>query len=205
LICFAPSSGNSVSFTAPTTWVRGKIDKPDSPDAVRAVTRRFLAAYAPCTVEDLALWWGGYGVTVGRRMLAELGEEAVEVDVEGQRAWMLARDVSGMAAAESLNTARLLPAFDPWVAGASRSNPAVLDPKYKARVYRPQGWFSPVVLVNGRMVGVWKHERNGRRVVVDIEPFGRLPAWAGAELQGEAERLADFLEGELQLEPLARA
>jgi hypothetical protein len=41
--------------------------------------------------------------------------------------------------------------------------------------------------------------------VVDIEPFGRLPAWAGAELQGEAERLADFLEGELQLEPLARA
>jgi Winged helix DNA-binding domain len=75
LICFAPSTGSTVRFTSPATWV-GEIDKPDSLDALREVTRRFLGAYAPLTVEDLALWWGGYGPARGRQMLEALGEEA---------------------------------------------------------------------------------------------------------------------------------
>jgi Winged helix DNA-binding domain len=52
--------------------------------------------------------------------------------------------------AKSPKTARLLPAFDPGVAGASRRAAALLDPQHKARVYRAQGWISSVLLVNGR-------------------------------------------------------
>jgi hypothetical protein len=205
LICFAPSTGGNVRFTTPTSWVPGEIDKPGSADALRDVTRRFLGAFAPLSAEDLALWWGGYGPTRGRQMLAALGDEAVEVDVEGERAWMLARNVCGMASAESPDAARLLPAFDPWVVGASRRAAALLEPRFKARVYRAQGWISPVVLVNGRMVGVWRHARKGRRLMVEIEPFGRLPAWARPQLEAEAERLAAFLGGDLVLGRLGNA
>ena len=197
-LCFAPSDDSRVRFTTPATWVPGGIDTPDSTDALREVTRRFLSAYAPCTAEDLALWWG-VGPAGGRRMLAALGDEAVEVDVGGQRAWMLGCDVRGMTRAKPRDAARLLPAFDPWVVGASRSAAALLDPRHKARVYRAQGWMSPVVLVNGRMVGVWKHARKGRRLRVEIEPFGRLPAWARTQLVAETERLAEFLDRELEL------
>jgi hypothetical protein len=132
-------------------------------------------------------------------MLAALGDEAVVVDVDGQGAWLLAQDVHAMKRATSPDVARLLPAFDPWVIGASRTAPALLEPRHKARVYRPQGWISPVVLVNGRTVGVWKHARKGRRLQVEIEPFGRLPAWARPQLEAEAQRLAAFLDGELEL------
>jgi hypothetical protein len=132
-------------------------------------------------------------------MLAALGEEAVGVEVEGERAWVRARDAPAMACAASPTAARLLPAFDPWVVGASRGAAALLEPRHKARVYRPQGWISPVLLVNGRMAGVWRHERRGKRLRVELEPFGRLPAWALAELEAEAERLAAFLGGELEL------
>jgi hypothetical protein len=52
---------------------------------------------------------------------------------------------------------------------------------------------------NGRMVGVWKHARKGRRFQVEIEPFGRLAAWARTQLDAEAERLAAFLGGALEL------
>jgi hypothetical protein len=37
---------------------------------------------------------------------------------------------------------------------------AVLPGALKGYVYRPQGWLSPVVLVDGRMEGVWRHERS---------------------------------------------
>jgi uncharacterized protein YcaQ len=199
LICFASSAGNNVRFTGPATWIPGTLDKPDATEALREVTRRFLGAYAPLTAADLALWWAGAGPAGGRRMLAALGDDAVEVDVEGERTWVLARDLPAMTRAEPPNVARLLPAFDPWVTGASRDAAAVLDPRYKARVFRPQGWLSPVLLVNGRMAGIWKHERKSRRLLVTIEPFERLPAWASAQLEAEAKRLAAYLDGELTL------
>jgi len=199
LLCFAPSDDGRVRFTTPATWIPGGIGRTDPVDALREITRRFLGAYAPVAVGDVARWWGGSRTARGARMLAALGEEAVEVDVEGQRAWVLARDVRELACAESPRAARLLPAFDPWVVGASRGAAALLEPRHKARVYRGQGWISPVVLVNGRMVGVWRHARKGRRLLVEIEPFGRLPAWARTQVEAESERLAVFLDGELEL------
>ncbi|HEY1368964.1 MAG TPA: winged helix DNA-binding domain-containing protein [Gaiellaceae bacterium] len=192
-LCFATSDDGRVRFTTPATWLREPLDRPDPEEALREVTRRFLAAYAPATAADLALWWNGSGPARGRRMLAELGDEAVELEIDGGRFWALAGDARELSAGQPARSARLLPAFDPWVAGASRTEPALLAARHRARVYRPQGWFSPVLLVDGRMVGVWRHERTSRRVLVGLEPFGRLRAGARAELEAEAERLAAFL------------
>jgi uncharacterized protein YcaQ len=199
LICFAPSAGSNVRFTTAATQVPGSRDRPDPQEALREVTRRFLRAYGPLTGAELALWWGGYGPGRGTRMIAALGEEAAEVQVEGQRAWALAKDVPAMVAAEPPDVARLLPAFDPWVIGASRNNASLFDPQHKPRIHRPQGWVSPVILVNGQVAGIWKHARKGRRLLIEIEPFDRLPAWATPQIAAEAERLATFLDGDLAL------
>jgi hypothetical protein len=200
LICFGPGEGTQVRFTNPTTWVPDTIDRPEPMEGIAGITRRYLGAYAPVTAEDLARWWVGPPVTKhGSRMLAALGEEeVVEIDVEGQRAWALASDAREMASAPVVNVARLLPGFDPWVIGAPRNVPAVLEPQYVTSIFRKQGWISPVVLVNGRMVGVWRHERKGRRLLVGIEPFGTLPAWARTQVEAEAERLAAFFDCSLE-------
>lgn len=199
-LCFAGGGGSRVKFTAPTTWVRDEINRRDQGDALCEVARRFLSAYAPVAIEDLARWWG-VGPAQGRRMLAAVGEEAVQVEVEGQPAWILARDMREMASARSPNTARLLPAFDPWVIGTligkptgSRCSEVLLEPGRRAQIFSPQGWVSPALLVNGRIAGVWSHARESGRLSVKIEPFGKLPAWAGTQFQDEAERLAEFLD-----------
>ena len=197
-LCFAPNEGSTVRFTSPATWLGREFDRPDPAEALAELTRRFLSAYAPATAETLGLWTG-FGPARGARMLAALGDEAVELDFDGERAWVLARDLPSIASAASPNVARLLPAFDPWVIGASRRGAAVLDPSCRARVYRPQGWMTPVVVLNGRMVGVWKHQRKSRRLAVEAESFGKLPAWARGQLEVEAERVAAFLELELAL------
>lgn len=199
LICFAPGEGNAARFTHPATWVPQVLERPEPEAALREVTRRYLRAYAPATAADLALWWGGYGPARGRRMLAALGDEVTEIDVEGELAWALTADVPAMMAAVVPETARLLPAFDPWVAGASRACPAQLDAAHKARVFRPQGWISPVVLVNGRMAGVWRHARKAQRLLVEVEPFAPLPDWARRQVESEAERLAAYMDAPLRL------
>ena len=95
---------------------------------------------------------------------------------------------------------RLLPAFDQYVVTATRQAERLMPGPYKARVYRPQGWLSPVLLVGGRMEGVWRQEVTGRRVRVTVEPFtGSLPARARRDAEAEAERLAALAGGQLEL------
>ena len=198
-LCFAPSDGTRVRFTSPASWVPGVIARPAPADALREVARRFIAAYAPIQLEDVARWWGD-GRRQGARMLAAVGDDAVEVTVDGRPAWALAGDVPAMVAATPPGTARLLPGFDPWTVGAligrSTSDPCaelLLGPGHRTRIFSPQGWISPVLLVDGRMAGVWRHARKGRRLSVELRPFGRLPAWARRQLEADAERLARFI------------
>jgi uncharacterized protein YcaQ len=197
-LCFGPSDGQRVRFTRPDSWLGRELAGADPEESLREVTRRHLGAFGPAAREDLARWWAVQPARAGR-MLKALGDELVEVDVEGTAGWLLRDHAEAAAAAEPARVARLLPGFDMWVIGAARDAAALLDPAEKKRVYRNQGWISPVVLVNGRMDGVWKHERKGRRLVVTVEPFGKLPKWARAELEAEAERLGSFLGGELEL------
>jgi uncharacterized protein YcaQ len=198
-LCFGPSDGQRVRFARPDAWLGRELDGGVPAEALREVTRRHLGAFGPAVREDLARWWGVQPAQ-GGRMLKALGDEVVEVEVEGTAGWMLREHAVEAAAAEPARLARLLPGFDMWVIGAARDAAALLDPVEKKRVYRNQGWISPVLLVNGRMDGVWKHERKGRRLVVTIEPFGKLPNWARAEAEAEAERLAGFLGGALELD-----
>lgn len=193
LICFAPGDGAQVRFTSPATWVPGGLAPADPASALREVTRRFLAGYGPAGPEELTRWWlGPPRPRRGAELIRGLAEEVVEVSVEGSRAWALAGDVAELTAAPRVDVARLLPAFDPWVIGAARRAP-MLPPEHQARVFRPQGWISPVVLVNGRIAGVWKHVGQGRRLEVQVEPFAAVPAWGRRQVEAEVQRLAAFL------------
>jgi hypothetical protein len=166
------------------------------------VTRRFLAASGPVTREDFARWWGIPSPAKGRKLLERLGDEVARVELDGAAAYALAADLPGLTAAGpgGSPTVRLLPAFDQYVVTATLHAERLMAGPFKARVYRPQGWLSPVLLVGGRMGGTWGQEARGRRVQVTIEPFaGALPARVRRAAEAEAERLAGVAGGQLEL------
>jgi hypothetical protein len=106
---------------------------------------------------------------------------------------MLRGDVDDLAATEPAGVVALLPAFDQYVVAAPREDSPVLPAALKGRVYRSQGWLSPVLLVDGRIEGVWRHERIRIRLAVTIEPFGDVSDALRAGAEAEARRLAAFL------------
>jgi hypothetical protein len=198
LLCFAPGDGQKVRFTSPSTWLTepNHAEPGDPGEAVAELMRRYLHAHGPATRDDVARWWGGTTPAKTERMLASAGAE--EIDLEGDRAWMLPEDAAG--AAEPVKCVRLLPAFDQYVIAASRHSERLLpDPGLKPRVYRPQGWLTPILCVDGRFDGAWRHERKGKRVVVSIEPWRKVSKATRTAAEREAERLAQFLGGSLEL------
>ncbi len=192
-LCFGPSVGQRVRFTRPDTWLGAAPARMEPGAATAEVTRRFLAAYGPATVQDLARWWNGGGVGTARHWIAALGDAVTEVEVEGTRAWMLAEDAREAREIPAIRSVRLLPGFDQYVVAASCHADNLLPGNLRSRVYRPQGWISAVLLVNGRMEGVWRHWVKGSRVEIEIEPFVKQPVWVQRGARQEAERLAAFL------------
>ena len=194
LLCFGPGEGQKVRFTRPESWLGAPVERPDPYEALREIARRYLAVHGPASREDLRRWWAITPAAAGK-LLRSLGD-AVEIDVEGEPLWLLERDAEALAGAGEAAGVRLLPAFDQYVVAATLQAEHFMPGPFRDRIYRPQGWLSPVLLVDGRMEGVWRHERKRRRVEISIEPFVRVGAHVRRAAEAEAERLAAFLGAE---------
>jgi winged helix DNA-binding protein len=133
-------------------------ERQDPEDATRELARRFLTRYGPATREDFAKWFGAPSPAAPGRWI-----RALDV-AETEFGYLLAEDVEACEAAQPAGVVRLLPAFDQYVVAAPRDERATANPE---RIYRPGGWFSPVLLVDGVMAGVWTRDGD----TVTIEPF----------------------------------
>jgi hypothetical protein len=196
VLCFGTPDGQKVRFTRPDRWLGKPRPAIDPADAELEAARRYLAVHGPATREGFARWWGVQPAPAGR-ILKRLGDEIAEVDVEGQPMWMLARDAAAAQGIAPGKTVRLLPGFDQYVITANphadRFMPAG---DFRPLVYRQQGWISAVLVVDGRIDGVWRFERKGRGVEIEIEPFGAKPAKPVRDAaEAEAERIAAWLGG----------
>jgi hypothetical protein len=191
LLCFGPPRGANVTFVRSDQWL-GCWEERDPRDSMLEVVRRFLRAYGPSTHTEVSQW-------IARRppqakeLLAALDDELDQVDVEGERRWVLAGDTEPGAG----SALRLVPQYDAYVIG-SRPRERVMTDAARARIYAfRRGVFEgavalQVVLRDGRIVGLWER-KDGR---VRVEEFEPLPRRA---LRAEAARL----EGELELTELA--
>lgn len=54
------------------------------------------------------------------------------------------------------------------------------------RISRPAGWITPVLIVDGRVAGVWAHERRAGSVTVAIEPLASLSKAARVAAEAHA-------------------
>jgi hypothetical protein len=198
-LCFGPNQGRNVTFVRPDQWLGGwpEID----PDwAMSEVLRRYLSTYGPTTRDEFAQWFGA-ALSTARRAFERLAGELTEVHFDGSRAYVLSSTLDDMLAAPADLSVRLLSNFDPYMIGLSPQVKRHIPPEQLPRVFRIAGWISPVVLVDGNIMGVWGYERgtNGLKVTVDI--FEQTPAIPEiiSGIEAEAEYLTGLLGGPLDL------
>jgi hypothetical protein len=199
-VVFARPAGQKVRFTRPDRWLDAEWRPAPAREAMAAVIRRHLAAYGPASRESFARWFGMASAAQAGRLIGGLGGEVAPVSVEGTEGWMLREDVPAAQASTPSGVVSLLPAFDQYVVAAPREETPVLAAQHKDRVYRRQGWLSPVLLVDGRIVGVWRHERKAGFLGVTIEPFGAVDDLVREGGEREAQRLAAYFGDELELD-----
>lgn len=199
-LCFGPSQGQNVTFVNPRKWL-GEWKPLDPQQALEEIVRRYLRTYGPATLQEFALWWWGGGAVVKTRQTFEaLAGEIEAVEIEGTPAFALRETLDALQTSGAPKAMHLLPLFDAYTLGLGRDCAAVLKPVYKRRVYRPQGWISAVVLVNGVIQGVWEYKTKSAQTVVRVTLFTRLTAAMKRGIEAEAERLGMFLNTHVTVE-----
>lgn len=193
-LAFGPSQGQNVTFVNPQKWM-APLPTIEPSAALQQIVRLYLKAYGPATPEDFARWWwGGGGITLAKKMFRSLGEELVAVNIEGWQAFALGETLESIRAAEPPHAVHLLPMFDSYTFALGRGFESHLQQPFKARVFRPQGWISAVVLVNGVIKGVWQTETQRAQTVIQVKLFSPPPTAALRKgISAEAERLGAFL------------
>jgi Winged helix DNA-binding domain len=172
-------------WTPLTAWLPA-VSEPEAPEVARAeLVRRWLRAFGPATVRDIK-WWFGNTLTWARRALRDI--DAVEVDLDGTPGFALLDDLD--AEPDVDRWCALLPGLDvttmgwydrDWYLGEHRS-----------QVFDSNGNGGTTAWWNGRIVGGWGQDADGRVEVRLLENVGRD---AKRALARRAEELTAWLDG----------
>jgi hypothetical protein len=171
-------------WAAAGDWL-GSVDSVSAEQARAEIVRRWLYAFGPATATDVK-WWFGNTLGWARNALSDIG--AVQVDMNGVPGFVLPGDEGPEPPPEPW--CALLPSLDvttmgwfdrDWYLGAHRG-----------QVFDRNGNAGPTVWVDGRVVGAWRQETDGRVALSLLEDVGRRTE---KRLSDRAEELTSWLGG----------
>ncbi|MEQ7123006.1 winged helix DNA-binding domain-containing protein [Actinopolymorpha sp. B11F2] len=177
-------AGGLARHTSAESWLGAPMDPQP---ALAELVRRYLAAFGPATVADIAKWSG----------LTKLGEV-----VDGIRPELRTyRDERGRELVDLPDAPRPDPdtpapvryvaEFDNLLlAHADRTR--VIADEHWPRIYTVNGIFPGTVLVDGFVRGTWRIVKQRGNVTLRVDPFVRLTKRDQATLGKEGERLLAF-------------
>ncbi len=176
-------------WTTMAGWLGSPPDAWTEQAGYAELVRRWLARFGPGTEADVA-WWLGSTKAAVRRALVDLEAVAVSLD-GGGTGWLLPDDVEPESAVAP--TAALLPVLDPTTMGWKERD-FYLDPADRPYHYDTAGNGGTTAWWEGRIVGCWVQDQDGRVEVVLRRDPGRVGRRA---LDAEADRLTAWLDGQV--------
>lgn len=188
VLCYGPSQGNRVTFTAPERWLPSWTGLPPVEEAARTVIHAYLGAHGPATPDMFDTW-------LMRKMnrkkdvkawFAAAEDGLTTIEVEGVPMFVLEEHRDELLETKPSTAVRLLGAFDQYVLGAGTSATYLVPAEHRGDVSRAAGWISPVVLYEGRVAGVWEAKAGD----VAVTAFEEIPT---AFLEAEKARLRPLL------------
>lgn len=179
LLCFGPNEGRNVTFTRADQWLK-KWSRVDPQDALADVYRRYLASHGPATREEFARWWGIFPPAANDVIEATEKEWAL-VDREGDKAYVLKKDLPALQRSREDKTVRALGMFDAYTL-AGLPHDQIVPKGKKNKVYRTGAWVSQVITVGGHVVGVWNYDTKAKGTKIEAKLFkARSVSKAAAE------------------------
>jgi hypothetical protein len=197
--CHYGRSEGEGRFVARERWLPDLAWNPPDPHTANVtIAQRYLAAYGPATLHDFA-YWRGVTISQARGWLQTLMPELIEVEVEGQTAFLpkdALDEAQRPAPPPEAWPVRMLYRFDPYLL-AHRSKDWVVPPAHYKAVWRPAGHIEGIVVVRGQAAATWRYDRKGSGLIITVNPFKPLPKYVIKQVEKRAKAVAAFFHSPL--------
>lgn len=214
LICRGPDrEDDEPTYVLLEEWVGARpILDPDT--ALAELARRYFTAYGPASARDFASW---AEIALGKatRGVQLIASELEAVEVAGGSAWLLSGASQQSAQADfvavvgahrvrppgAVSTTglvtetpcvRLLPRFDAYLLGY-HSRDLILPARFAHHIQAGGGIIHPALVMDGRVVGTWRLQRQKDRILLSVRPFEPLDPAILPHLEAEATDIGRFL------------
>lgn len=185
------SFGRRPILTGASSWLADVVFATEAA-ALEHLAGRYLAAFGPATVADMAAW-SGLSMTKLRPALATLDAAGELRRFEDERGLeLIDLGEAPRPGADVDAPVRFLPMWDSLLLAYADRTRLVSHEDRRVVVAR-NGDTLPTFLVNGRVAGLWWAEADGSSSRIAIEPFIKLSRQEQRAVEREGEDLAAFV------------
>jgi hypothetical protein len=136
------------------------------PEALQRLALKYFSSHGPATLQDF-VWWSGLPVADARSAVEMIKPDLMEDKIGERVYWMHdSTSVSGPAEASVV----LLPAYDEFII-SYKDRTVSLTRDDISKAVSSNGIFRPVILINGRVIGLWRKSRINGRLHLDLQFF----------------------------------
>ncbi|HAU07771.1 MAG: hypothetical protein UW46_C0004G0065 [Candidatus Yanofskybacteria bacterium GW2011_GWF1_44_227] len=187
VICFGPRKDKQQVFVLFDEWI-SESKKLSRDESLAKLAIRYFTGHGPAQIKDLA-WWSGLSIKDIGVGIELAGPELVKEVADGKTYWMAPKQSRVVKS----NTAYLLPAFDEFLV-AYRDRSASLEAIH-AKHINPgaNGMLSPVIVINGQVLGTWKRITKRGMIDIELKPFAQLATDQMKSIDKEKEAYLKFL------------
>jgi hypothetical protein len=135
-------------------------------EALALLARKYFSSHGPATLQDF-IWWSGMPVGDARNALEMIKSDFVPEKAGEAVLWM---PPSLPEPIPDHSTAFLLPAYDEFII-SYKDRSALLSEKNTGKAVSSNGIFRPVIVVNGKVAGLWSRSYSKSQVKVETQFF----------------------------------
>jgi len=162
IICSGPIKANKQTYALLPERVPNKL-KLSREEALGNLAKRYFTSHCPATVRDFA-WWSGLSLTDARKALESVRSGFISEKTDTEEYWFTDN--------LSINHSRksnvyLLPAYDEFMISYRDRSASISFDDHK-RAISVNGIFYPVVVIDGRVSGLWRRTTHKNKIIIEI-------------------------------------
>jgi hypothetical protein len=186
-LCLTNRSGKQHAFALLDEWIPTSREF-EREDALAELARRYFRSHGPATLQDFT-WWSGLTAADAKLAIDVAGRTLEHEELDGRSCW--SGGEPARARVPRAPHVLLLPAYDEYtVAYKDRSSLVTAARKPLGAGF---GLLSPVVVVDGQVVGNWARTLTKDAVGIAAKPRRALTRAEQVALRVAATRYAGFL------------
>ena len=190
VICFGSRVGKQQTFVLFDEWISSSRELTKE-ESLGELAQRYFQSHGPATMQDF-VWWTGLTISDAKVGLDLVKSHFEHAEMNGNSYWFTRPKDLPNISCESF----LLPSYDEYTV-AYKDRSAVLDPQHAKNNDTGNGIFHPPIVIDGKVVGLWKRVLSKNTVTVRAVPFQNLSQEETKAFKKTASTYAHFLEASL--------